>query len=229
MLVLWGAPERFRSLAQFRGFLTLSPFRADLRLRHKARHALLILAGSVLAAASGLIEPVLAFMGGAVAMMLSGCVPAEQGYRAIDLRPFLMIAAAIPLGLAMQASGSADWLAHGLQLLLHGQSPFVALLLLFATAALVTQPLSDTATTALLVPVAIALADAMQLSPTAAAVTVTTGAVTAFITPIGHHGSLLVLRAGNYRLRDFVLLGLPLTTLIGVVTAWLAPKLFPAG
>ena len=229
VLVLWGAPERFRSLAQFRGFLTLSPFRADLRLRHKARHALLILAGSVLAAASGLIEPVLAFMGGAVAMMLSGCVPAEQGYRAIDLRPFLMIAAAIPLGLAMQASGSADWLAHGLQLLLHGQSPFVALLLLFATAALVTQPLSDTATTALLVPVAIALADAMQLSPTAAAVTVTTGAVTAFITPIGHHGSLLVLRAGNYRLHDFVLLGLPLTTLIGVVTAWIAPKLFPVG
>ena len=229
VLVLWGAPERFRSLAQFRGFLTLSPFRADLRLRHKARHALLILAGSVLAAASGLIEPVLAFMGGAVAMMLSGCVPAEQGYRAIDLRPFLLIAAAIPLGLAMQASGSADWLAHGLQLLLHGQSPFVALLLLFATAALVTQPLSDTATTALLVPVAIALADAMQLSPAAAAVTVTTGAVTAFITPIGHHGSLLVLRAGNYRLHDFVLLGLPLTTLIGVVTAWIAPKLFPAG
>ena len=229
VLVLWGAPERFRSLAQFRGFLTLSPFRADLRLRHKARHALLILAGSVLAAASGLIEPVLAFMGGAVAMMLSGCVPAEQGYRAIDLRPFLLIAAAIPLGLAMQASGSADWLAHGLQLLLHGQSPFVALLLLFATAALVTQPLSDTATTALLVPVAIALADAMQLSPTAAAVTVTTGAVTAFITPIGHHGSLLVLRAGNYRLHDFVLLGLPLTTLIGVVTAWIAPKLFPVG
>ena len=229
VLVLWGAPERFRSLAQFRSFLTLSPFRADLRLRHKARHALLILAGSVLAAASGLIEPVLAFMGGAVAMMLSGCVPAEQGYRAIDLRPFLLIAAAIPLGLAMQASGSADWLAHGLQLLLHGQSPFVALLLLFATAALVTQPLSDTATTALLVPVAIALADAMQLSPTAAAVTVTTGAVTAFITPIGHHGSLLVLRAGNYRLHDFVLLGLPLTTLIGVVTAWIAPKLFPVG
>ena len=229
VLVLWGAPERFRSLAQFRSFLTLSPFRADLRLRHKARHALLILAGSVLAAASGLIEPVLAFMGGAVAMMLSGCVPAEQGYRAIDLRPFLLIAAAIPLGLAMQASGSADWLAHGLQLLLHGQSPFVALLLLFATAALVTQPLSDTASTALLVPVAIALADAMQLSPAAAAITVTTGAVTAFITPIGHHGSLLVLRAGNYRLHDFVLLGLPLTTLIGVVTAWIAPKLFPAG
>lgn len=228
VLVLWGAPERFRSLAQFRGFLTLSPFRADLRLRHKARHALLILAGSVLAAASGLIEPVLAFMGGAVAMMLSGCVPAEQGYRAIDLRPFLMIAAAIPLGLAMQASGSADWLAHGLQLLLHGQSPFVVLLLLFATAALVTQPLSDTATTALLVPVAIALADTMQLSPTAAAITVTTGAVTAFITPIGHHGSLLVLRAGNYRFVDFLILGLPLTTLIGVVTAWIAPKLFPA-
>ncbi|EQD44616.1 membrane protein [mine drainage metagenome] len=87
--------------------------------------------------------------------------------------------------------------------------------------------LSDTATAALLVPVAIAFSDAAAVSPTAAAVTVTTGAVAAFLTPIGHHGSLLVLRAGNYRFHDFLLLGLPLTVLIGLVTAWIAPRLFP--
>ncbi len=227
VLVLWGAPQRFRTMAQLRGFLALSPLQTDLRLRHHARRALAILALSVLAAASGLVEPVLAFMAGAVAMMLSGCVPVDQGYRAIDLRPFMMIAAAIPLGLAMQASGTADWLAHGLQLLLHGQPPFVCLLLLFVTAALLTQPLSDTATAALLVPVAIAFADSMHINPIAAAITVATGAVTAFITPIGHHGSLLVLRAGNYRFHDFLLLGLPLTVLIGLATAWITPHLFP--
>lgn len=227
VLVLWGAPERFAALAQFRGFLTLAPLRADPRRRHKAPHALLVLAASVLCAASGVVEPVLAFMGGGVAMMLSGCVPVEQGYRAIDLRPYLMIAAAVPLGVAMQTSGTAQWLAHGLALLLQGQSPSVALLILFAAAALLTQPLSDTATAALLVPVAIAFADTVPVSATAAAVTVTTGAVTAFITPVGHHGSLLVLRAGDYRLGDFLRLGLPLTVLVALATAWITPRLFP--
>ncbi len=227
VLVLWGAPERFRALAQFRGFLTLAPIQAELRLRHHARRALVILAASVASAASGRVEPVVAFLGGAVAMMLTGCVPTDQGYRAIDLRPFMMIAAAIPLGVAMKTSGTAGWLAHGLGLLLQGQSPFVTLLWLFFAAALVTQPLSDTATAALLVPVAIALADTVHLNPVAAAITVAAGAVSAFITPIGHHGSLLVLRAGNYRFHDFLLLGLPLTILAGLVTAWMAPRLFP--
>ena len=227
LLVLWGPPKRFRNIAEYRGFLTLSPFQADARQRHKARTALIILALSVIAAGSGLVAPALAFMGGALAMMLSGCVPADQGYRAIDLRPFLMIAAAIPLGVAMERSGTAAWLAQGLGHVAQGYAPFALLLLLFAAAALLTQLLSDTATAALLVPVAIAFSDAAAVSPTAAAVTVTTGAVAAFLTPIGHHGSLLVLRAGNYRLHDFLLLGLPLTVLIGLVTAWITPQLFP--
>ncbi|THD07568.1 SLC13 family permease [Metallibacterium scheffleri] len=227
LLVLWGPPEHFRSVAEYRGFLTLSPFKADARQRHKARTALIILALSVAAAASGLLPPALAFMSGALAMVLSGCVPADQGYRAIDLRPFLMIAAAIPLGVAMERSGTAAWLAHGLGHFAQGYPPFAVLLLLFAAAALLTQLLSDTATAALLVPVAIAFSGAVAVSPSAAAVTVTTGAVAAFLTPIGHHGSLLVLRAGNYRFHDFLLLGLPLTALIGVVTAWITPQLFP--
>ena len=227
LLVLWGPPEHFRSVAEYRGFLTLSPFKADTRLRHKARLALGILAASVAAAASGLVPPALAFMSGALAMVLSGCVPIDQGYRAIDLRPFLMIAAAIPLGVAMERSGTAAWMAQGLAHLAEGWPPFAVLLLLFSAAALLTQLLSDTATAALLVPIAIAFSEQVAISPIAAAVTVTTGAVAAFLTPIGHHGSLLVLRAGNYRFHDFLLLGLPLTVLIGLVTAWITPRLFP--
>lgn len=228
LLVLWGPPERFHQVAEYRGFLTLSPFKADAKQRHKAGLALTILGVSVAAAATGLVPPMLAFMAGAVAMMLTGCVPIDQGYRAIDLRPFLMIAAAIPLGMAMERSGTAAWLAQGVAWLAQGWSPFAVLLLLFAAAALLTQLLSDTATAALLVPVAIAFAQQAAIDPAAAAVTVTVGAVAAFLTPIGHHGSLLVLRAGQYRFIDFLILGLPLTVLIGLVTAWIAPMLFSA-
>lgn len=229
LLVLWGPPEHFHSVAEYRGFLTLSPFKADARQRHKAKLALSILGTAVAAAASGLVPPMLAFMAGAVAMMLTGCVPVDQGYRAIDLRPFLMIAAAIPLGVAMERSGTAAWLAHGVAHLADGWPPFAIMLLLFWAAALLTQLLSDTATAALLVPVAIAFSEQASVSPTAAAVTVATGAVAAFLTPIGHHGSLLVLRAGKYRFTDFMILGLPLTILIGLVTAWVTPRLFPLG
>ncbi len=226
-LVLWGPPAQFRHIASHRGFLMLVPFAAEVRTRHKAPLAVGILLGSVALAASGLVSPALAFLAGAVAMVITRCLPTDQAYRSIDLRPFMMIAGAIPLGLAMEQSGTAAWFANWIGQLLLGWQPFYILLVLFASAALLTQILSDAATAALLVPLAIAVAVHFGLNPIAATVCTTVGAVAAFLTPIGHHGSLLVLRAGNYRFLDFFWVGLPLTLLVGFTTTWLAMRLWP--
>ncbi|HEN47357.1 MAG TPA: SLC13 family permease, partial [Mizugakiibacter sp.] len=148
-LVLWGPPAQFRHIANHRGFLMLAPLAAAARARHKAPLAVSILLGSVALAASGLTSPALAFLAGAVAMVITRCLPADQAYRSIDLRPFMMIAGAIPLGLAMEQSGTATWFANWIGQLLLGWQPFYILLALFAAAALLTQILSDAATTAL--------------------------------------------------------------------------------
>ena len=100
---------------------------------------------------------------------------------------------------------------------------------MFGVAALLTQVMSDAATTALLGPVAIALAQVLDLPPTPFVVCTALGAVVAFLTPIGHHGNLLILGPGQYRFGDFLRIGLPLTVLIALVSAWMARWLWLGG
>ena len=140
-----------------------------------------------------------------------------------------MIAGVIPLGLAMEKTGTAAFLAEQLQELTAGWSPFAVLLALFWAAALVTQILSDAATTVLLGPISLALALALGLPPQPFVVCTALGAVAAFLTPIGHHGNLLILNPGQYTFGDFLRVGVPLTICISLVSAWLAQWLWLDG
>jgi len=229
LLVLYGHPSRFAELAAHHGFLMLVPFAGEAKRRLHAPLALAILAASVIAAATGWLSAPLAFLFGAVAMVATRCLDVQQAYRGIDVRIFVMIAGVIPLGIAMEQTGTADLLGHGLFGLVATWPPFAVLLVMFSVAALLTQVMSDAATTALLGPIAIALAQSFGLPPTPFVVCTALGAVVAFLTPIGHHGNLLILGPGQYRFGDFLRVGLPLTVLIGLVSAWMARWLWLGG
>ena len=123
----------------------------------------------------------------------------------------------------------ADLFARGLLHVVAEWPVLGVLLVLFGAAALLTQILSDAATTVLLAPIAISLAGSLGLPPTPFVVCTALGAVVAFLTPIGHHGNLLILGPGQYRFGDFLLVGLPLTALVAFVSAWLARWLWLAG
>ena len=94
---------------------------------------------------------------------------------------------------------------------------------------MLTQILSDSATTVLLGPIAISLAASLGQPPTPFVVVTALGAVVAFLTPIGHHGNLLILGPGQYRFADFLRVGLPLTAVIALVSAWMARWLWLGG
>jgi di/tricarboxylate transporter len=229
LLVLRGTPERFAELASHHGFLMMVPFSANPRRRQFATRTLLIVAATVGAAASGYFPPQMAFLSGAVALVLTGCVGIEQAYREIDVRIYVMIAGVIPLGLGMEKTGTAAFLADQLQQITVGWTPFGVMLALYWGAALVTQILSDAATTVLLGPISLALALALGLPPQPFIVCTALGAVTAFLTPIGHHGNLLILNPGRYTFGDFFRVGVPLTIGISLVSAWLAQWLWLGG
>ena len=229
LLVLWGKPSRFADLAAHHGFLMLVPFAGEAKRRLRAPLALTILGLTILAAATEWIPAPLAFLLGAVAMVVTRCVDIEQAYRGIDVRIFVMIAGVIPLGIAMEQTGTADLLAQGLSHLVAHWPPLAILLVMFGVAALLTQVMSDAATTALLGPVAISLAQVLDLPPTPFVVCTALGAVVAFLTPIGHHGNLLILGPGQYRFGDFLRIGLPLTVAIALVSAWMARWLWLDG
>jgi di/tricarboxylate transporter len=101
------------------------------------------------------------------------------------------------------------------------------LLVLFATVAVVTQLMSDAATTALFAPVAVALAQALGHPPEAYVVTVAMAAVAAFLTPIGHHGNLLIYGPGGYQFTDFTRVGGLLTLLVAGVVTFLTQMIWP--
>jgi di/tricarboxylate transporter len=226
LLVLWGTPRTFSELAAHRGFLMMVPFAAKERRRHRALLATVIVVGAVALAASGVVPAQIAFLGGAVALIATGCVGVEQAYREIDVRIYVMIAGVIPLGVAMEKTGTARLLAEHLQAWTGSWSPFAVMLALFWAAALLTQILSDAATVVLLAPVSLALALALGLPPQPFVVCTALGAVVAFLTPIGHHGNLLILNPGQYTFGDFLRVGVPLTILSSLVSAALAQWLW---
>ena len=229
VLVLWGRPENYAEIAVNPGFLMMVPFNARELRRHRAPLALGILVAVVTLAATGTLPAHIAFLAGAVAMVVTRCVGYEQAYHEIDVRIYVMIAGVIPLGAAMQQTGTADLLAGHLSGLTAGWTPFTTLLVMFWAGALLTQILSDAATTVLLAPIALAMAQGMGLAPEPFVVCTALGAVAAFLTPLGHHGNLLIFNAGQYRFGDFLRVGIPLTVGISLISVWMARWLWLGG
>jgi di/tricarboxylate transporter len=182
---------------------------------------------TVLLAAFNILPLEIATLLGAAAVVLTRCITPRQAYRSIDVRIFVFIAGAIPLGDAMEKSGVSTLAAQWLQRAVGGWSELAILLLIFAVVSILTQFMSDSATTALFAPVALALAQALGHAPEAYVVTVAMASIAAFLTPIGHHGNLLVYGPGRYQFGDFVKVGTPLTILAAVIVCVMAMMLWP--
>ncbi len=226
VLVIQAGEDAAARLAGEPDFLMLVPFQGEPRRRRKAFLAGAIMLLTVVAAAFSWLPLEMAALGGAAAVVLSGCLTPRQAYRAIDHRIYVFIAGAIPLGTAMEKTGSAKLLAAWLERVVAGWPASLVLFATFCIVAVVTQFMSDSATTAIFAPVALALAQALGQAPEPFVVTVAMAAVAAFLTPIGHHGNLLVYSPGRYQFADFVKAGTPLTILVGIVVAVLAPLIW---
>jgi di/tricarboxylate transporter len=227
VLVMAGDTEALRRISENPSFLMLVPFRGEPKPLYRARLAGIIMILTTAIAGLNIIPIEVTLMTGALVMILSGCISTTQAYQSIDSRIYVFIAGAIPLGLAMQETGTADLLAGWLQGLVSGWGIRWILLGLFLVTGVVTQIMSDAGTTALFGPIAIALARGLDLPPEPFVVTVAMAAVTSFFTPIGHHGNLLIYGPGGYQFGDFVKVGVPLTLIVAVIVSLMAPILWP--
>ena len=229
VLVLQGDDEALARVGADASFLMMVPFHGEQRLRGKAPLAGAIMLATIALAAFNVLSIEIASLAGAVAMVLAGCLTGAQAYHAVDARIFVFIAGAIPLGAAMKTTGAADLIAGWLRGAVSGWSELAVLLALFAVVAVLTQFMSDAATTALFAPVAASLANALGQAPEAYVITVAMASVVAFLTPIGHHGNLLIYGPGGYRFVDFVRVGAPLTVLCAIVVTVIASMLWGGG
>lgn len=227
VLVLQGDEDALGRVGEDANFLMMVPFQGESRPRSKAWLAGAIMLGTIALAATSLLPLTMATLAGAIAVVLTRCVSSRQAYRAIDPRIYVFIAGAIPLGAAMEKTGTSKLMAGWLQAAVGGWSQTLVLLAIFWVVAVLTQFMSDAATTALFAPVAVALAQGLGYAPEAFVVTVAMASVAAFLTPIGHHGNLLIYGPGGYRFSDFVVVGTPLTVVVSLVVALLSPVVWP--
>jgi di/tricarboxylate transporter len=226
VLLLQGDEDGLGRIQRGSSFLMLVPFHAEPQLRRKAPLAVLIMLATIIVAVLNIFSLPIVMMAGAIATVLTGCITVRQAYRAIDTRIFVFIAGAIPLGAAMEKTGTSDLVANALQQSLGDWSQTVILLLIFAIVGILTQFMSDAATTALFAPLALRLAQVLGHAPEVYVVTVAMASVLALLTPLGHHGNLLIYEPGGYRFNDFPRVGIPLTIVLGIVVVLVSSMLW---
>ncbi len=196
--------------------------------RHtKMPYALGILAAVVVLSALGIVPIVVAALGGAVAMVLTGCLRLEEFLDSIRWDIVLLLAGIIPMGVALETSGAAALLAGGLTSVGGLMPPLAFLMLVFVSTSVVTEMVSNNASVVLLIPVVVAAAAALELDPRPFALAVMVAASTSMLTPIGYQTNTMVYAPGSYQFRDFARVGGPLNLVLAIVLpltiAWLFP------
>jgi di/tricarboxylate transporter len=197
---------------------------AGLSLRGKA--AITIMLGMMALLAFDVVPAVIAVLMAAVAMVLARCLDMEMAYRSINWESVVLIAAILPMATALEKTGGMQLMVAGLQPL-GAAGPLAMLAVLFLLTSLLSQVISNTATTVLVAPVAIGAAAELAVSPYPLLMGVAVAASTAFATPIASPVTMLVLGPGAYRFGDFLRIGMVLQTVIFIVTLLLVPLLFP--
>jgi di/tricarboxylate transporter len=192
----------------------------------RAPYAILTLVIVVTLMATGLVPNVQAALIGCLLMGLFRCIDLDKAYRAIQLRSLVMIVGMMPFALALDRTGGVDMAANALVGWIGGAGPYVVLGVLFAITVLLGLFIVNTANAVLMIPVALAVAEALGASPYPFAMIIALAASSAFMTPISPINTL-VATAGNYTFADFIRIGLPLTLLVMIMSVLLVPWLLP--
>ncbi len=226
-LLVQGERARFDQLTNDNNLLVLESPAIELRRTEKITLAWLILLAVVVSAGFGLLPVAAIMLGGALLMVIGGVIHMEEAYRAIDWKAVFLIAGMLPLGLAMQTTGTAEFIAQQLVALTGGLGPTVILVMLFVITALLTEVISNAAATVLIVPLAIGIAQAIGVNPQPLIMASVIAASTSFLMPIGHQVNIIIYGAGGYRFSDYARVGVGLNLLLLLLTAVSVPLIWP--
>jgi len=191
-----------------------------------AWQAIAILVGMVILLATGIVPSAVAGLLAAGAIVVSGIMTVEQAYRAIGWTTVILVGAMMPLSTAMVETGAAKLIAEQLVHLVGDAGPIVLLAGLFVLTAVLGQLISNTATALIIIPIGVAAATSMGISPRPVLMSTAVAAAAAFLTPIATPTNLMVMGPGGYAFGDYWKLGLPLLIWFFVVAVFIVPLIW---
>jgi di/tricarboxylate transporter len=226
-LLLYGSRQKIKRLGQEPDFLVLhQDAQADFRVE-KAPLAGAIMLGVIGVVLLGWLPIAIAAIIGAMLMVITGCLDMEEAYRFIEWKAVFLIAGMLPLGIAMETSGTAAFLADGMVRVVGKLGPYAVLAGLFVMAMLATLFMPNPVVAVLLAPIALSSAADLGISPYPLMMGVAFGASASFLSPVGHPANVLVMGPGGYRFADYIRVGLPLVLVLLVVVVTAVPVFWP--
>ncbi len=196
-------------------------------LTYKSYIALAMLVLMVVLLIFKIVPSAIAALISAGVILITGCVPMSKAYKGISWVSVVMIAAMIPMGIALQKTGVAELAATSLVRYLGSIHPVVLLGGIFVLTTGFSQTINNSATAVLMAPIAIIATTTLGVSPKPFMITVAISASTAFLTPVGTTTNAMVMAAGGYQFMDYVKVGTPLLLLFFCITVFLVPLIWP--
>ncbi len=225
LLLVQGPKESFLGLQTTRELLVLEEKNLENLRLEKAWIALAIIVGVVVVAALDWMPILITSLTGVILMIVTGCLKPGEIYGAVRWDIIFLLAGLIPLGTAMDNSGTTKWLAEHLAIAGGGLSGYWILFLFYLATAILTEILSNNATVVLMLPVAFEVANKLNFNPLAFMFVVTFAASNSYMTPIGYQTNTMVYGPGGYKFLDFTRVGAPLTLMLmfftPLMTIWL--------
>lgn len=223
VLLVAAQPDALERMRGLQDLVAIEWSAAEVKPHGLALRAQIVFGLTVALIASGIMPVVVPAVMGAFAMVAVGCLNIRQAARAIDRKIIMMVGSSIAMATAMGVTGGAQFIADGAIALLGDASPAVLMGGLFILVAIITNLLSNNATVVLFTPIAIASAAGLGIEPLPLIASVILGANASFASPIGYQTNLLVMGAGHYRFRDFIVVGAPLVVIVWLVFCLVAP------
>ncbi|MER3632653.1 MAG: SLC13 family permease, partial [Blastocatellia bacterium] len=227
-LLLQGPRERLAILRDDPDLILLiSPEEVAITVPGRGRAAILIFTATIVFAAIFTDFTATIMLGGALAMMLAGIVPAEQAYSSIGWKSVFLVAGMLPLGIALQKTNASGLFADEIVQAFGPYGPLFLMAGLFISTIGLTQAVNGAVAAAIMGPIAISIAERGGLDPRSMVMAVAIATSMAFITPLSHPVNVMVMSPGGYRFGDYVRIGLPLTIFLFAIVIFVLPIFWP--
>jgi di/tricarboxylate transporter len=227
ILLVQGPTENLRALHAEGAASLIGVVSIQRKRRRRRNTALAIMAAVVLLPALGVTTILVSALFGVIAMFLTGCIEPQRAYEELDGQVLVLLAAMIPIGLALQQTGAAATIADLLVRVVAPLGPYGALVGIYILTSALTEMVSNAATAVVLTPIAVSLATSIDVSPLPFVVAVMFAASNSFATPIGYQTNLFIFGPGGYRFRDYLRVGGPLNVIVAIVATVAIPLFFP--